>query len=106
MVYVMQTQKGEQEGNKNYLMDAKQVVDLVNFVAEPEGWSTAGIFTLEMMVELGYNQATAKGQKMFQIRALQKETEGRATASTEGRATSSSLSQEPTECVIRLNTAG
>ena len=70
-------------------MDAKQVVDLVYFVAEPEGWSTAGAFTLEMMVELGQNHVGARGQRMFQIRELEKETEGGAT--------SSSSSQEPTE---------
>ena len=72
MIYVMQTQKGEQEGDTNYWMDAKQGVDLVNFVAAPKGWSTAGAFTLGMMVELGHNQVAARGQNMFQIRALQK----------------------------------
>ena len=45
-------------------MDAKHVVDLVNFVTAPKGWSTAGAFTLAMMVELGHNQVAARGQNI------------------------------------------
>ena len=66
MIYVMQTQKGEQDEDTNYRMDAKQVVDLINFVAAPNGWSTAVTFTMVMLVVLEHHQV-----EVFQIRAIQ-----------------------------------
>ena len=89
LIYVMQAQKSEKEGQGTYWMNVNQVANLLDIVVALERWSTVGSYTKEMMVTMGHTQKGATGKRLFQIRALQKEAGGKAT--------SSSASQEPTE---------
>ena len=99
MLMVMQMNQRKDQGQEvNYWMDARQVVDTVNYMVVPEGWSTVGAFNLAQLKDLRRNKVWKGGQRMFQIRELR----GGAGSTS----ASSSSAQEPTEWVIRPNPVG
>ena len=70
-------------------MDARHVVDMVNYVQMAERWSTVGAFNIDHLKEIAFNKVSKGGQKRFQMQAMPR-----------GAAASSAA----LEWVIKLNT--
>ena len=51
-------------------MDARHVVDMVNYVQMAERWSTVGAFNIDQLKEIAFNKVSKGGQKLFQMQAM------------------------------------
>ena len=67
LIFVMQM---SQRGDTGHWMDARHVVDLVNYVQVAERWSTVGAFNIDHLKEIAFNKVSKGGQKLFQMRAM------------------------------------
>ena len=73
-------------------MDARHVVDMVNYVQMAERWSTVRAFNIDHLKEIAFNKVSKGGQRLFQMQAMPR------------GAAASSAALEPEEWVIKANT--